>query len=225
MTKLARGYIAAVITTGVAALAFVLSHWQTDDPNKFAVFLLLFMASGTLKCIVPGVNGTFSPVFFFALIGCTSLSFSEVVTASALAAIVQCTYRMKNRPTLVKIAFNASNLALSTASAYAFVQGKIPALAGQAPIVGIILGAAVFYLVNTALVSTVVALAECGSLSAVWKGWCYGALPYYMVGVLITGAANPVVQALSLVTIPAILLATIYLRYGSRTPVTACATQ
>src|ERR1041384_6914379 len=128
MSKLARGYITAVIAAGAAMLAFAVTQWRTDDPNKFAIFLMLFMSAATIKAVVPGVTGTFSPVFFFALIGSTSLSLSEVLTASALAAIVGTIYKPKFKPSAVKIAFNAANLILSTASAYTFVQRSIPFL-------------------------------------------------------------------------------------------------
>src|ERR1700733_1934908 len=88
MTKTAKAYIATVIVTGAMATAFALAHWRSDDPARFAMFLVLFLAAATLKCCVPGVAGTYSPIFFFALLGSTTLSLPEVWIASALAGMV-----------------------------------------------------------------------------------------------------------------------------------------
>jgi hypothetical protein len=212
MTKTAKAYIATVIFTGAAATAFALAHWRSDDPTRFAVFLLLFLAAATLKCCVPGVSGRYSPVFFFALLGSTTLSLPEVWIAAALAGMVQTVYKPKFQPSLVKLCFNAANMALAAAAAYVFVQHLIPGLAEQPALLCLVLGAAAFYVVNTGLVSVVLALTEHSSLSAVWKNWCAGSLPYYVVGVLLTDATDPVAQVLALVVVPAILVATYYYR-------------
>jgi hypothetical protein len=214
MTKTARLYIATVIALGVVATALAAAHWQSGDPARFAVFLVLFLAAATLKCSVPGVTGTYSPVFFFALLGCTTLSLPEVWVASALGAIVQTIYKPKWRPSWVKVGFNGANMALAASAAYVFVQRQIPGLEGQSALLCLMLGAAAFYAVNTGLVSLVCALTECGSVSAIWKHWCLGSLPYYVVGVLLTDAMDPVAQVLAIVIIPATLLGT-YL-YRSR---------
>jgi hypothetical protein len=208
MTKTAKTYIATVILTGVAATAFALSHWRSDDPTRFAVFLLLFLAAATLKCRVPGVAGTYSPVFFFALLGSTTLSLPEVWIASGLAAMVGTVYKPKYKASLVKVLFNGANMALAAAAAYVFVQRLIPGFAEQPALLCLVVGAAAFYVVNTGLVSIVIALTENGSLSATWKNWCVGCLPYYIVGVLFTDATDPVAQVLAAVIVPSILIAT-----------------
>ena len=208
MTKTARAYIACVIAFGAVANAFALSHWSSDDPARFAVFLVLFLAAATLKCRVPGVTGTYSPVFFFALLGSTTLSFPEVWIAAALAGMVQTVYKPKFEPSLTKLFFNGANMGLSAAAGYVFVQHSIPGLADQPALLCLMLGAVAFYTVNTGLVSVVMALTENTSLSAVWKNWCVGCLPYYVVGVLLTDATDPVAQVLAAVIIPSVLLAT-----------------
>jgi hypothetical protein len=208
MTKTAKTYIAAVMVAGAAGTAFALAHWRSDDPTRFAVFLVLFIAAATVKCCVPGVVGTYSPVFFFALLGSTTLSLPEVWIAAALGAMVQTVYKPKYEPTLVKVCFNGANMALATAAAYAFVQRLIPGLTEEPSLLCMVLGGAAFYLVNTGLVSIVVALTENSSLAAVWKNWCVGSLPYYVVGVLLIDATDPAAQVLAAVIIPIVLLAT-----------------
>jgi len=208
MTKTAKAYIGTVIVTGAVATAFALANWRSEDPTRFAVFLVLFLAAATLKCRVPGVTGTYSPVFFFALLGSTTLSLPEVWMAAALAGMVQTVYKPKYQPSLVKLCFNGANMALAAAAGYVFVQHLIPGLAEQPTLLCLALGAAAFYIVNTGLVSVVMALTERSSLAAVWRNWCVGCLPYYVVGVLLTDATDPVAQVLAAVIVPSILLAT-----------------
>ena len=208
MTKTAKAYIATVIVIGTAATVFALAHWHSDDPARFAMFLVLFLAAATLKCCVPGVAGTYSPIFFFALLGSTTLSLPEVWMASALAGMVGTVYKPKYKPSLAKVGFNGANMGLSTAAAYVFVQQVIPGLAEQPALVCLMLGAVAYYVVNTSVLSLVVALTEHGSFSATFRNMCVGSLPYFVVGVLLTDATDPVAQVLAAVIVPSILLAT-----------------
>ena len=208
MTKTAKAYIAFVIATGAAATAFALAHWHSDDPARFAVFLVLFLAAATLKCCVPGVAGTYSPIFFFALLGSTTLSLPEVWIAATLAGMVGTVYKPKFKPSLLKVGFNGTNMGLAAAAAYVFVQRLIPGLTEQPALLCLMLGAVAYYLVNTSVVSFVVALTEQGSFSATWRNLCVGSLPYYLVGVLLADATDPVAQVLAAVIVPSILLAT-----------------
>ncbi len=208
MTKIAQTYIAGVIAAGAAGIVLAFTNWRSEDPTRFAVFLVLFLAAATLKCCVPGVSGTYSPIFFFSLLGATTLSLPEVFIASALAAMLATVYKPKYKPSVLKAAFNGANMALSSAAAYMFIQRMIPGLNEQPALLCLALGAAAFYVVNTSLVSVVMALTEHGSLSSIWKNWCTGCLPYYVVGVLFTDATDPVAQVLAAVIVPSILIGT-----------------
>ncbi len=212
MTKGTQAYIAAVIAAGAATIALALIYWRSDALLHFSVFLFLFIAAATLKCRVPGVTGTYSPVFFFALLGSATLSFSEVAVASALAGIVQSVFRPARRPSLIQVCFNAANLTLSACAGLVVVQRRIPGLTEQPLMILLILGASVVYFVNTALVSVVLTLVERGSFAEVWKHWCLGSLPYYIVGAMIAAGAinaqNPVSAVAAILLAPSILLTT-----------------
>lgn len=221
MTKGTKAYIDAVVATGAAAVAAAVVNWQSESLVHFSVYLFLFVVSATLKCRVPGVNGTYSPVFFFALLGSAMLSFSEVAVASALAGVVQCTFRPKRRPSLIQICFNACNLTLSACAGLVIVQGQIPGLTEQPLLILLMLAASVMYFVNTALVSVVLTLVEQTSFAKVWNHWCLGSLPYYIVGAMIASAALNAGRRLSIIAIlllvPSILLTTLCYRYWLRT--------
>jgi hypothetical protein len=217
MTRGAITYIAAVVATGAATIASAVLNWRSDNLLQYSVFLFFFLAAATLKCRVPGVTGTYSPVFFFTLLGSATLSFSEVAVASALAGIVQSTFRTTRRPSALQVCFNAGNLALSACAGFPIIQRQIPGLAQQPLMISLILGASVVYFVNTALVSVVLTLAERGSIAEVWKHWCLGSLPYYIAGAMIVAAAinaqNRVSAATTILIAPSILLMTMYYRF------------
>src|ERR1035438_158035 len=70
----------ALSAAGGATIVSTLLNWRSDSIVHYSVFLFLFIAAATLKCRVPGVTGTYSPVFFFALLGAATL-YSEQSTA------------------------------------------------------------------------------------------------------------------------------------------------
>jgi hypothetical protein len=214
--KLTKSYLAVVLAAGAATMAFALGHWRSDDLIRLAVFLALFAAAAMVKGKVPGVEGVFSAVFFFALLGSTMLSFGELTIASALAGIVQCTFKKQRRPAFIQICFNAANLVLSTASGFVVIQRLVPGLGEKPQFLCFLLGAAVYYLVNTGLVAGVLTLVEGGSLVGIWSHWFLGSLPFYLVGALVVGAlvsANSATAfAMVILISPPMLLATLYYR-------------
>jgi hypothetical protein len=220
MTGITKAYLASVVAAEAAATIYALSPWRSDDLARFSVFLVLFTVAGMLKGRIPGITGTYSPVFFFVLLGSATLSFAEIAVAAALGGVVQCTFRQAARPSFMRICFNAANLVLSTASGFVFIQRLLPGLTEQPRLLCFILGASVFFAVNTGLVSVVLTLAEGGSLSSIWKHWCLGSLPFYLVGALIVGATISADSAATLLGVillaPPILLATIYYRLWLR---------
>lgn len=222
MPRSAKLYIAAVIGTWAASMAFVLTHWQSESLANFAVFLCLFVVAATLKYRVPGITGTYSPVFFFALLGSAMLSLSEVAVAAACGGLVQCVFKPQRRPLLVQVLFNAATLSLSSSAAHLIVQPRLLGLAPQPLLISLALAASIMYVVNTVLVSVVLTLVQRESLREVWKHWCLGSLPFYGAGVIIAAATlsaeRQVTSVAALLVAPAILLTTIYFRFALRSP-------
>jgi len=218
----ARAYINTVIAAGFAIAASALYHWESQSLTRFALFLALFIGAALLKGRIPGITGTYSPVFFFVLLGSRALSFSEVIVAAVLAGFVQCTVRAQQRPSPIQLAFNAANMTISAASAFVFIHPgvsgrQIPVLAEQPLVILLILGASVYYAVNTGLVSVVVTLVDGKPLNDVWRHWCLRSLPFYLIGALIAGATLSAQSQLSpwvvAMVCPSVLLATVYYRY------------
>src|SRR4029077_14171009 len=124
---------------GGALAAVALANWDCCDLRLFSVFLVLFLGAALLKARIPGITGTYTPIFFFVLLGSEALSFPEVVTAAALAAIVQCTFNLKEFPSLAQIGFNASNTMISTTFAYLVIRWQSPGPTDQSLLLSLIL--------------------------------------------------------------------------------------
>jgi hypothetical protein len=216
MPTAARVYIDGVIAVGLAVAGYALIHWESQNPIRFLMFLALFILAALLKGRIPGITGTYSPVFFFVLLGSHELSFSEVVFATALAGIVQCSFFVQRRPFSLQIAFNAANMTICAACAFVFIHREAP-LTQALLLVLLILGTAMYYVVNTGLVAMVVTLVDSKPLKEVWRHWCLGSLAYYILGALIACATLSTQNQLSMrvlgMVCPSLLLITVYYRY------------
>ena len=215
---MAKTYISAIIAAGGLLLAIAVARWDSRDPVRLLVFLALFVISAALKYRVPGIMGTYSPAFFFVLLGCVELPFSALICLSGLSGIVQCTWKPKLRPSAVQIVFNAASLIISAAAAFIVVQWVSMALASQPFVPVLIFATIVFYAVNTAIVSIVLALVEAKPISQIWGHWRAGSLAYYVFGAslatIVSSATGRATAWCLLLTAPLVLYVT--LRYRAR---------
>ena len=191
MPYTARVYIVAVISAGLAVLAAGLWSWTQPNPVRLAGYLALAMIASSLKIRMPGVTGTFSlnPVFIF-------LTFAHVGFPSALlvgcaGVLVQSFWRPKRRPSLVQIVFNVSNVSISTGVAYLAHSGVQTRFGLAEPFAPLAVAAAAYFIVNTALVSIVLAMVESKPVTSVWNTWLSWAFPYYVIGTILASQMAP----------------------------------
>ena len=203
-----------VIGTGAITLAIAVAQWRSDDLTRFLVFLVFFALAATVKVRIPGLTGTYSPVFFFVLLASTMLSFAEVSIAAGLAGTLQCTIRPERRPTMVQVCFNTANLVLSTVAGFGIIAQLLPGLPGTPHLLCFFVGSAIFYLMNTGMVSMVLTLVEGGKLSQIWDHWCFGSLPFFVVGSITVAATIGASSACSFFGVilgaPLLLVAALY---------------
>src|SRR5260370_22519981 len=89
-----------------------------SKPGQFAALVCLTLFASTLKVRIPGMTSTISPNFAFLLIAIAFFSFSQVIVATAGAALMQSFWRPKSRPQMVQVLFSAAALVLSSAFAF-----------------------------------------------------------------------------------------------------------
>jgi hypothetical protein len=217
MLTQAKSYLAGIITLGFLSLAASLQHWTCPDPLRFVTYVLLAMLAGTLKVRLPGMRGTYSLTFLFVLIGIAEFTRGETVVLACVSMIVQCAWNTVDRPRLIQVAFNVAAVAISVAAAFSMARGF-----SQNPVVQIVFGAIVYYVINTLLVSGILALEEEKSLVTVWRQWFHWSLRYYLVGVatalVILESSRYFGWMFSLTLLPIMYIEYLFLRLSIRTP-------
>jgi hypothetical protein len=114
----AKLFIALAIIPGLMMLSLGVSHWESVDPVRFTIYLLLALVASTLKVRLPGVTVSLSLNFLFILIGISQLSSSETLALGAIAAGMQCLWKTRTRPSFAQVLFNISALTMAITTAH-----------------------------------------------------------------------------------------------------------
>src|SRR5579864_6635562 len=190
MPTKARIFIALAIIPGLVMLALGLSHWESADPARFTVYLLLALVASTLKVRLPGLTGTMSLNFLFMLIGVSQMSFSENLALGAIATVTQCWWTSKTRPSIPQVMFNVAALTMAITSAnFIYHLPQIQQVNGKIPVL-LALAACFFFLTNTVLVATVLSLVETKPFARTWQQCYIWSFPYYLIGAGVAGLVS-----------------------------------
>ena len=79
MPVLARTYILGVALCGGASAVWAIANWHTDDPIRFAAYILLAAFASGFKVHLKRVTGTLSGAFFVTLLAAVALTLSEAI--------------------------------------------------------------------------------------------------------------------------------------------------
>ena len=190
MPGLAKAYIATITSLAFAVLAIVAHRWNPENLAHFAPFFALAMLASAMKIRLPGFKTTISINFVFVLIGITLLSFGETVLIGLGGSLVQSLWKTQQRPKLVQVLFNAACLTVCAAATY-WISHSVPAMLGLHSMPAMmVLGACVYVVLNTGLVSIVISLAEGRPLRELWSSCYEWTFPYFLVGAATAGLAS-----------------------------------
>ncbi len=190
MPSLAKAYIAMIAAVATAVLAVVASRWNPENLGHFVLFFALAMLASAMKIRLPGFKTTISTNFVFILVGIALFSFGETVLIGLGGALVQSLWKTQQRPKPVQVLFNGACLTVCTAAAF-WVSHSVPAMLGLNSVAArMVVGACVYVVLNTGLVSLVISLAERRSLKQVWPSCYEWTFPYFLVGAAVAGLAS-----------------------------------
>ena len=216
MPNLAKAYIAMIAALATAILALGAARWNPENLVHFVQFFALAMLASAMKIRLPGFKTTISINFVFVLIGIALFSFGETVLIGLGGALVQSLWKTQQRPKLVQVLFNGACLTVSSAAAF-WASHRVSAMLGLNSMAAMmILGAGVYVVLNTGLVSLVISLAEARSLKEVWPSCYEWTFPYFLVGAAVAGLASAAGQAtnwgVTLLVVPVMYFVFIYYR-------------
>ena len=185
MSTKAKLLIIPWIVVGIALLVAVLAlDFRFPEPARFVTCLVLALLGSTFKIKLPGMQGTLSISFVFALIAIAQMTLTESLVVGVLATLVQCFWRTRKRPTPVQVLFNISTLVVSVVLAF----GALDALRNSGALIhGLVVAALLFFIVNSGLVSLVLALLNSQSAVSIWRNCHRWAFPYYVAGAVVAG--------------------------------------
>src|SRR5580700_4250966 len=180
-----RFFIAVVVLCGTVVLTYSVMHGRSENPIKFACYLIIALAASRLKVNLPGITGTMSVNFLFLLLGVLELSLSEAMALGCAAAVVQCLGR--DRPSPMQVAFNVCSTALAIAVTFCAYHYSLLHHLVQNPSTLLFLAASVYFIANTLPVAAVISLTERRSLRKIWSDCYFWSFPYYLVGAGVAG--------------------------------------
>ena len=187
-----RIYIGAVICAGCGVLIGATLNWTSTDHLRFLLYILLTAVASAMKVSMPGVTGTMSVSYIFILSGIIKLSFGEVVYLAVVSALAQCFWKAKERPSFIHLSFNTSLMALSTSMSYAAYH----VWPSHFSLVFAIASATcAYFLINTTLVASAIAVTEHKPLIATWEKSYFWSFPYYLLGASIAASMSYITKS------------------------------
>jgi hypothetical protein len=149
------------------------------DPARFILCLVLAILLSTFKIRLPGMHGNISLNFVMFLVGIPALSWTENMLMTALSVLVQVNWRPKTHPGPARMLFNVSALMISVAAAR-FASGLFKDPAALVP--ALVTAATTLFILDTWLVSIVVALIKGQPVLGVWRNCHHWVFMYYLAG-------------------------------------------
>ncbi len=190
MPSLAKAYIAMIVALATAALVVVAARWNPENLGHFVLFFALAMLASAMKIRLPGFKTTISLNFVLILIGIALFSFGETVLIGLGGALVQSLWKTQKLPKLVQVLFNGACLTVCTSAAF-WTSHRVPAMLDLHSLAAmLVLGACVYVVLNTGLVSLVISLTERCPLKQVWPSCYEWTFPYFLMGAAVAGLAS-----------------------------------
>jgi hypothetical protein len=216
MPRPAKIYIALIASIAAAALAVAAYQWKAANLGQFVLFFALAMVASTMKIRLPGLKTSISLNFVFILMGIALFSFRETLLIGLGGALVQSLWKPMQRPKAVQVFFNGACLTVCSAAAF-WAAHALPAMLGSSSAAAMMtVGACVYVVLNTGMVSLVISLAEGQSLKQLWPSCYEWTFPYFLVGAAVAGLASAAGQGsnfgLTLLVVPAMYFVYVYYR-------------
>ena len=187
----ARIYVGVVIAAGAALVAIGLPLARFDRPFLFLALLCLSSATAALKVTLPltSSGSTMSVSYAVDFASLLLLGPHETMLVAAGSAFSQCQLNKKERNPLYRTLFSMASLIVTVQAAGAAFAWLGEGVAEEDPLTAVarpLLGAATtYFLLNTGLVATAIALSTKQKIAKTWHTNFLWSAPSYFAGALV----------------------------------------
>lgn len=195
MSSRARAFVGIVLALGAAAVLYGAVHWTSSGIARFAVFFILCAGTSLFRVVLPRVQGTLSLNYVFLIWGIARLGLGETILLGCASALVQSYWRCQKRPQPAQVLFNLSLISLSVCAGKLVFSGSSVQWLIPSEVIRILLASTAYFLVNTGLVATIIALTESRSAWSVWRGSYLWSFPHYVLAASIVVAVEALQRA------------------------------
>ena len=222
----ARIFVCSVIAVGAVLLAYFFPLNSFRSPSVFLLLLMLSSITSVFKVNLPLARSgsTMSVSYAVDFASLLLLGPNETMIVAATSAWSQCTFRIKERNPAYRTFFSMGCLII-TVQAAGLVYGWLndPSLRTDAgfddwiralpkPLVG---AATAYFLINTIMVATAIALSTRQTLAKVWNENFVWSAPSYFVGAGAAALAVGMFKFVSITWLLPLAAAPLYLTYHS----------
>jgi diguanylate cyclase (GGDEF)-like protein len=216
LPRAARIYVGTVILAGAVAVALALLHLRVDQPTLFIILLLVSPVAATIKIPLPrGSSSLVSYTVDFASLLILGPHPATIVVM--MSAWSQCTFRVRQPNASYRTVFSMASLVLSVQATGVVLdvlgRGGVDRLEGLLRALGP--GMVVYFVVNTGLVATAVALASRQRLLRLWQDDFLWNGPSYFIGTTVAALAAIAMERGAGDEWLLLIVAPIYLTYRS----------
>lgn len=163
----ARLYITLIALAGTGTLAVGIAHPVFGNPARFAALLAVAVITSRLKVKLPGMKANMSVSLPFLLLASAQLRLLPTLVIALAATIAQSVTQQMSSAKLVQMLFNVSTVLVAITCAFG-IQHRA-GIVGHG-VVRVLLGAAAYLLINTALISGIVCLTSAQRIGQTWTG-------------------------------------------------------
>ncbi|MGA2115567.1 MAG: ATP-binding protein [Bryobacteraceae bacterium] len=179
----AAGFLTAVVTVAQA-------EWRSEHLFELIAYALMAALSSRLKVRLPGVKGTLSVNFIFVLLGAVELQKVDALIICCVATLAQCLFASQVRPRPVQLVFNFGNAALCAVLCdIVYHSSFLRKIDSSLPVL-LFCASASYFLVNTLVVSKIIALTERKKTRIVWQDNFFWTGPQYLFGAGLVGVIH-----------------------------------
>ena len=178
----ARIFTGVSIVCGAVCIAFSLYSWHSSDITRFCFYLALASFASGMKVNLPGIPGTMSVGFLFGLIGIAEMSMGETVVISCIGTLIQCLWRVRQKPKAAQVIFNAANTATAITISYLFYHWPAIYPFGTTGPFLLVVAALLYFGLGTVPVAAAIGLMERMPIGKIWRQTYFWSFPFYIMG-------------------------------------------